>query len=107
MAIYRRGSGRVTAYSFIGTPGPTTATEWVRDLSRGARRKDDRIDAAGDACGAAAQGDARPVVREDRRRRARATPIRNRAVNSFINRVSASRICSAVLVHTNGFGLPF
>jgi transposase len=37
----------------------------ARELSRGARRKNDRIDAAGAACVAAAQGDARPVVSED------------------------------------------
>ena len=44
---------------------PTTATARVRELSRGARRKNDRIDAAAAACVAAAQGDARPVVAED------------------------------------------
>lgn len=44
---------------------PTTATARVRELSRGARRKNDRIDAASAACVAAAQGDARPVVPED------------------------------------------
>ena len=44
---------------------PTTATARVRELSRGARRKNDRIDAAGAACVAAGQGDARPVVPED------------------------------------------
>ncbi|MCZ4590119.1 transposase [Rhodococcus opacus] len=40
---------------------PTTATARVRELSRGGRRKNDRIDAAAAACVAAAQGDARPV----------------------------------------------
>ena len=44
---------------------PATATARVRELSRGARRKHDRIDAASAACVAAAQGDARPVVVED------------------------------------------
>ncbi|MBV8349652.1 MAG: transposase, partial [Mycolicibacterium sp.] len=44
---------------------PATATARVRELSRGARRKNDRIDAASAACVAAAQGDARPVVAED------------------------------------------
>ena len=41
---------------------PSTATARARELSRGARHKNDRIDAAGAACVAAAQGDARPVV---------------------------------------------
>ncbi|CCW12314.1 IS110 family transposase [Rhodococcus aetherivorans] len=40
---------------------PTTATARVRELSRGGRRKNDRIDAAAAACVAALQGDARPV----------------------------------------------
>lgn len=40
---------------------PTTATARVRELSRGGRRKNDRIDAAAAACVAAVQGDARPV----------------------------------------------
>nr|AIU93852.1 hypothetical protein LRS1606.418 [Rhodococcus sp. NS1] len=40
---------------------PTTATARVRELSRGNRRKNDRIDAAAAACVAATQGDARPV----------------------------------------------
>ena len=43
---------------------PTTATARVRELSRGGRRKNDRIDAAAAACVAALQGDARPVVTE-------------------------------------------
>ena len=43
---------------------PTTATARVRQLSRGARRKNDRIDAAAAACVAALQGDARPVTPE-------------------------------------------
>lgn len=43
----------------------TTATARVRELSRGGRRKNDRIDAAAAACVAAAQGDARPVQAED------------------------------------------
>jgi transposase len=37
----------------------------VRELSRGARRKNDRIDAASAACVAAVQGDARPAMAED------------------------------------------
>lgn len=44
---------------------PTTATARVRQLSRGGRRKNDRIDAAAAACVAALQGDARPVATED------------------------------------------
>ncbi|EME55783.1 IS110 family transposase [Rhodococcus ruber BKS 20-38] len=40
---------------------PTTATARVRELSRGGRRKNDRIDAVAAACVAATQGDARPV----------------------------------------------
>ncbi|MBA8962569.1 transposase [Rhodococcus percolatus] len=40
---------------------PTTATARIRELSRGGRRKNDRIDAAAAACVAALQGDARPV----------------------------------------------
>nr|WP_230990382.1 IS110 family transposase [Rhodococcus oxybenzonivorans] len=43
---------------------PATATARVRQLSRGGRRKNDRIDAAAAACVAALQGDARPVVPE-------------------------------------------
>ncbi|MFC8529229.1 IS110 family transposase [Nocardia sp. NPDC057227] len=44
---------------------PTTATAWVRELSRGGRRKNDRIDAAAAACVAALQGDARPVASDE------------------------------------------
>ena len=40
---------------------PATATTRVRELSRGGRRKNDRIDAAAAACVEAMQGDARPV----------------------------------------------
>nr|WP_256974336.1 IS110 family transposase [Rhodococcus sp. NCIMB 12038] len=40
---------------------PTTATARVRELSRGGRRKNDRIDAAAAACVVAMQGDARRV----------------------------------------------
>jgi len=40
---------------------PTTATARVRELSRGGRRKNDRIDAAAAASVAALQGDARQV----------------------------------------------
>ncbi|AWK76863.1 IS110 family transposase (plasmid) [Rhodococcus oxybenzonivorans] len=40
---------------------PTTSTARIRQLSRGSRRKNDRIDAAAAACVAALQGDARPV----------------------------------------------
>ncbi len=43
---------------------PTTATARVRELSRGGRRKNDRIDAAAAASVAALQGDARPVHAE-------------------------------------------
>ncbi|RZL74568.1 MAG: IS110 family transposase [Rhodococcus sp. (in: high G+C Gram-positive bacteria)] len=43
---------------------PATATARVRQLSRGGRRKNDRIDAAAAACVAALQGDARPVAPE-------------------------------------------
>ena len=43
---------------------PATATARVRELSRGGRRKNDRIDAAAAACVAALQGDARPVAPE-------------------------------------------
>jgi transposase len=42
----------------------TTATARVRELSRGGRRKNDRIDAAAAASVAAVQGDARPVRAE-------------------------------------------
>ncbi|WP_345353644.1 transposase, partial [Rhodococcus olei] len=40
---------------------PTTSTARIRQLSRGGRRKNDRIDAAAAACVAALQCDARPV----------------------------------------------
>lgn len=43
---------------------PTTAVARVRQLSRGARRKNDSIDASAAACVAASQGDARPVAPE-------------------------------------------
>lgn len=43
---------------------PTTATARVRELSRGGRRKNDRIDAAAAASVAALQGDARQVFPE-------------------------------------------
>ena len=43
---------------------PTTATARVRELSRGGRRKNDRIDAAAAASVAALQGDAREVYPE-------------------------------------------
>lgn len=43
---------------------PTTATARVRQLSKGSRRKNDRIDAAAAASVAAMQGDARPVQPE-------------------------------------------
>ena len=70
---------------------PTTATARVRELSRGARRKNDRIDAAGAACIAAAQGDARLVVPEGHvdalalldERRNNLTQNRTRAVNQL------------------------
>jgi transposase len=44
---------------------PPTATARVRELSRGGRRKNDRIDAAAAACVAFMQGDYRPVAPED------------------------------------------
>lgn len=44
---------------------PSTATARVRQLSRGGRRKNDRIDAAAAACVAALQGDERPLFSED------------------------------------------
>jgi transposase len=70
---------------------PSTATARVRELSRGGRRKNDRIDAAAAACVAAAQGDARPVVPEDHidalglldERRMNLTQNRTRAVNQL------------------------
>lgn len=70
---------------------PSTATARVRELSRGGRRKNDRIDAAGAACVAAAQGDARPVVPEGHvdalglldERRMNLTQNRTRAVNQL------------------------
>ena len=40
---------------------PTTSTARIRQLSRGGRRKNGRIDAAAATCVAALQGDARPV----------------------------------------------
>ncbi|REK75298.1 hypothetical protein DVG80_34280, partial [Rhodococcus erythropolis] len=43
---------------------PTTATARVRELSRGGRRKNDRIDAAAAASVAALHGDARQVYPE-------------------------------------------
>ncbi len=43
---------------------PTTATTRVRQLSKGSRRKNDRIDAAAAASVAAMQGGARPVQPE-------------------------------------------
>jgi transposase len=43
---------------------PTTATARVRELSRGGRRKNDRIDAAAAASVAALQGDARQIFPE-------------------------------------------
>lgn len=43
---------------------PSTATARVRELSRGGRRKNDRIDAAAAACVAFSQGDFRPVTPE-------------------------------------------
>ncbi|MBF6353370.1 IS110 family transposase [Nocardia higoensis] len=46
---------------------PTTATARVRELSRGGRRKNDRIDAAAAACVVALQGEERPVVPDERR----------------------------------------
>jgi hypothetical protein len=50
-----------SAKSFSTFP---TATARIRELSRGGRRKNDRIDAAAAACVAALQGDTRPVAPE-------------------------------------------
>ncbi|CAM3271125.1 MULTISPECIES: transposase [Actinomycetes] len=44
---------------------PSTATARVRQLSRGGRRKNDRIDAAAAACVAVLQGEGRPIYAED------------------------------------------
>jgi transposase len=70
---------------------PTTATARVRELSRSVRRKNDRINAAGTACVAAAQGDARSVVPEDHvyalglldERRMNLSQNRTRAINQL------------------------
>jgi transposase len=70
---------------------PATATARVRELSRGGRRKNDRIDAAAAACVAAAQGDAQPVLAEDHvdalalldHRRMTLSQNRTRAVNQL------------------------
>jgi transposase len=65
-----RGLGRHLA-QWLVTRGetvddvPSTATARVRELSRGARRKNDVIDAAAAASVAALHGDASPVVPED------------------------------------------
>ncbi|WP_280242269.1 IS110 family transposase [Nocardia abscessus] len=44
---------------------PTTATARVRELSRGSRRKNDRIDDACAPCVAALQGEGRPVMSDE------------------------------------------
>ncbi|WP_370512231.1 transposase [Skermania sp. ID1734] len=49
----------------MGSDVPSTATARIRQLSRGNRRKNDRIDGAAAASVAALQGDARPVASED------------------------------------------
>ncbi|MFC3961604.1 transposase [Nocardia jiangsuensis] len=72
----RHLSRRLIARGEIVLDVPTTATARVRELSRGGRRKNDRIDAVA-ACVAALQGDARPVVSDehcDALRNARRTP---------------------------------
>ncbi|MGW4371975.1 IS110 family transposase [Nocardia takedensis] len=51
----------LTALGEIVLDVPTTATARVRAVSRGGRRKNDRIDAAAAARVAALQGDARPA----------------------------------------------
>ena len=70
---------------------PTTATARVRELSRGGRRKNDRIDAAAAASVAALQGDARQVYPETTadslalldERRANLSHSRTRTVNQL------------------------
>jgi transposase len=70
---------------------PPSATARVRQLSRGAGRKNDRIDAAAAACVAALQGDARPVQPENStdalalldERRSNLAQARVRAVNQL------------------------
>ena len=70
---------------------PTTATARVRELSRGGRRKNDRIDAAAAASVAALQGDARQVHPETTtdslalldERRVNLSHSRTRAVNQL------------------------
>ncbi|WP_258382832.1 IS110 family transposase [Streptomyces sp. NTH33] len=70
---------------------PPRATARVRQLSRGAGRKNDRIDAAAAACVAALQGDARPVQPENStdalalldERRSNLAQARVRAVNQL------------------------
>jgi len=70
---------------------PTTATARVRELSRGGRRKNDRIDAAAAASVAALQGDARQVYPETTtdslalldERRVNLSHSRTRAVNQL------------------------
>lgn len=70
---------------------PPSATARVRQLSRGAGRKNDRIDAAAAACVAALQGDARPVQPESStdalalldERRSNLAQARVRAVNQL------------------------
>jgi transposase len=49
----------------IGEDVPSTATAWVRELSRGGRGKNDVIDAAAAASAAALRSAANPVVAED------------------------------------------
>ncbi|MFF0794837.1 transposase [Streptomyces spiralis] len=69
----------------------SSATARVRQLSRGAGRKNDRIDAAAAACVAALQGDARPVQPESStdalalldERRSNLAQARVRAVNQL------------------------
>lgn len=65
-----RGLGHHLALWLVGQAEqvvdvPSTSTARVRQLSRGNRRKNDRIDAAAAACVAALQGDGYPVVVED------------------------------------------
>ncbi|MFI0966516.1 transposase [Streptomyces sp. NPDC021080] len=70
---------------------PPSATARVRQLSRSAGRKNDRIDAAAAACVAAVQGDARPVQPENStdalalldERRSNLAQARVRAVNQL------------------------
>ncbi|MDE1675408.1 transposase [Nocardia gipuzkoensis] len=70
----------------------TTATARVRELSRGGRRKNDRIDAASAACAAALQGDCRPVVPDEH-------SVALRILDERRNNLSANRTRAANQLH--------